>query len=723
VNRLQKLLVAASMMCAVFILFGGNKAEAAITANPTTLTPTTHRTRCNAGTPVDFSATVSSPTFNLTTGVVTFNVNVRWERCGTGTNTRAYAIYANDAICPLAGYYGSGGNAYDCVKYIGNPEYNEPGSGLACFWGTNEECVTDNFVGARESQNQPPDAFMSQQIPMSYTVPFWWVLNDNTGSYNITGNMCQFYKTGTNFTTYNDNRCMQVSVEVAWTVQNGFTNEPIASIVPTGSSSLENPTTFEFRSYIDSNVNGQTNGTVQGVTGNAHWYYVKNGVQNTLVNAGDNGNTVSENTDFYPDVNGATAGNGNPRTFDLSSYNLQVGDRICARARAAPYQGQVDTNGVIQSTVVQSNGATDKWVTECIYIENRPYVRFYGADLMVGGGFAGSGCNKNSQIRTFNSTDPANTRYERGSGSQFAAMSMHGIYRFSSGVLGTAGSAVPPIGLSFSNTRNIDIPTRSGGLFSYDPGGMGMGQLPCIKDYYQTKDSPNTNIVVPNDYRTSLDVSTLTSGSYFVTPGNVPGATLTLNPAGDAYITGGKHIVLYVDGDVFINNDISYLDVSWASEKDIPSLYVVAKGNIRIRGGVSDLAGVYVAQPRSFNSGETQLGVIFTCALSTGPYTDPATSASDANFLPGGACNNQLRVNGAFVAQYIRFLRTANTLRNSYNGEKFGWGCGLICISNSAESFHFSPTLYLSDVCDELPQMCKSNGESTGSITSLPPIL
>src|SRR3990167_5293151 len=216
VNKLQKLLVFTVVMSASFILFGRD-AEAAKVYTGETHSPNSYRVLCNAGTPVDFAAYPSNVAFNTTTGVATYNINVQWRRCNN-TETRAYAVHAGPEMCPLSGSYGAGagGNANDCVKYIGNPPYNLPGSNLTCPAGSNATCVTSSFTGARRSENQPPFAAESITIPMSATNGLWAFVPDTPGAWNITNTMCQYFKTGANFSTHNfDSRCITVNITVS----------------------------------------------------------------------------------------------------------------------------------------------------------------------------------------------------------------------------------------------------------------------------------------------------------------------------------------------------------------------------------------------------------------------------------------------------------------------------------------------------------------------------
>lgn len=224
-KKLRNILLVIPLFVAAFVAFG-NKAEAAPVFTGATYSPNGYRTTCSGHSePVDFAAYASNANLNTATGTVTYNVNIRWGTCGAPA-TRAYAIYADPNICPLSGIYGASADrlAYDCVKYIGDPPYSEPGNSLSCTIfgvpGTNEQCVTPVFSGARRAQNSPPLwAYDSVTIPMSYDIPGWNPAAP--GSHTISSSMCQYYKTGATFTTHNgDSRCMNIGLTVSWRIPN-----------------------------------------------------------------------------------------------------------------------------------------------------------------------------------------------------------------------------------------------------------------------------------------------------------------------------------------------------------------------------------------------------------------------------------------------------------------------------------------------------------------------
>jgi hypothetical protein len=145
---------------------------------------------------------------------------------------------------------------------------------------------------------------------------------------------------------------------------------------------------------------------------------------------------------------------------------------------------------------------------------------------------------------------------------------------------------------------------------------------------------------------------------------------------------------------------------------------LVVKGDIRIDPGVTQLDGLFVAQPGDFGG-----GTISTCANSGGSFVGGLLST----------CRHQLLVNGAFVAQKVNLLRSYGSLRNSYSGETYngtrpsGSTCSqdagpasFLTTDCAAEVFNFGPEMYLMH-----PSVTPSSGPTKGIwdyVTALPPI-
>jgi hypothetical protein len=308
----------------------------------------------------------------------------------------------------------------------------------------------------------------------------------------------------------------------------------------------------------------------------------------------------------------------------------------------------------------------------CVRIVARPYLKVYGGDVSVGGGIetAQNVCANNPDASIIG-WNKHNSTYS-GAGVQYAAVALGIISNFSSAQ--SAGtSAAEPVALSFANTATNEGSGVFGGSF---------GSVPCITDYYSKKpDTPNISV-------SAINLSPLGSGSYYYNGGNGV-ATLGGN------VNPGNRIFLYVEGDLRITSNITYPG-SW-THNNIPLLQLVVRGNIYIAPGVTQLDGIYIAQPNGSNG-----GTIYTCSNGI-PLIVPNASYT--------TCNNKLTINGAFVAKSVEFLRSRGTLSQSREVEPSGQ-------PNVAEVFNFNPALWI-------PQPAPAGGtaDDYDAIISLPPIL
>lgn len=636
-SKWQKFSIALLSSIAIFALSSG-RAEAAKIFNGETHSPTAHRTICNAGTPVDFSAYPSNVTINLTTGVMSYNINVIWASCN-GTPTRAYAVYSlGQEVCPISGTYGAsdaeGGRVTDCVKYVGNPPYVGPGNGLTCsagifgLPGTNAQCVTQNFSGVRRNENQPSSS-NSAVIPMQTVIPNWGTAAD-TGSYSIGNSMCQFYKTGTNFNAISTDRCIDVSMTVSWKQQ------VVLPQISCGSTST-NPVRVEEGQPFDLTASFNLGG-----------------------GAGQSGNTTYSIAVSVPSIgiNNQAAASNVAIPWSGGSGSGTVSNISIANAGQYPVSYSVDVAGATN---------TPQTCSGIIRVVRVPYLSVYGADVKVGGAFLGGNCSQTADIKTYTNSGFG------GSGVEFAAIALGSVTDFHSARL-RSSAPVSPAGLTFANTGT--------------PAGQFGGQN-CVDDYFADGDA------ITPDTTSVINLSSLTSGSYkYSNP-----STLTIS----GQVTGNNRISLYVDGNLRITSNTTFTNTSWATVNDIPSLRLYVKGNIYIESDVTQLDGVYVAQPNGANS-----GVITTCVV-------PGTDMPVANNRLADDCKLQLRINGAFIAQQVRFLRTANSLKDAGLNEKTVGG------SKAGEVFNYTPDIFM--VSPQPAPGSQTDQTRYDSFTGLPPIL
>lgn len=288
-------------------------------------------------------------------------------------------------------------------------------------------------------------------------------------------------------------------------------------------------------------------------------------------------------------------------------------------ASGVPLPGYGSTDG----------GATWKQVTtwswnvepedyKCMRVVAKPTVKINGGDVAVGGRFENA-CSINplpSSIVAW----PHSPVYNA-SGTQFGAFASNEIFGFSSAMINSNPQTRPASGLAFANTA------ASGDRF-----GGGFGPMPCITDHAGAK---------PADMPIAGSLNNPTyDGSYQYMSNIING-----NPV----IQPGRQLVVYVDGDLRVESNITYnRSAPWPTPLDIPALKVVVTGNIYINRNVSVLDGVYVAQTNSAGGG----GNIYTCSDGLASVTAQSMYAD---------CQTKLTVNGAFIAQQVHFGRTSGT--------------------------------------------------------------
>jgi len=423
------------------------------------------------------------------------------------------------------------------------------------------------------------------------------------------------------------------------------------------------------------------------------------GCSSGVIHGTYNGGTYGAGTNPLSGLNGSDA-------LPLGSYN--AGDEYCAYLHMDYTTGIVGPGGA--NDVVPSDGVTVKHPS-CNGVSNEPYVHFVGSSVMAGGGFEGeNNCTTTTgAIHTFTKTTG---QQARGSGVQFGAEALDVIEGLNSANLRT-GPPVASTGLSFSNTQNAN----GSGLPAAALGGKLAAYGSCWPDYFGRKPASAATA------SPAIAATVGTAGAQYYKPAS----TFTLSGG----TIGGTSFsqTIYVEGkDVYINgNGITYSGASgWQNLTDIPSFMLVVKGgNIYIDQNVTQLDGIYVAQPDNSGTG----GNINTCATAPG-------AAVPGSQIYGNACNKQLVVNGAFMAKKIFLNRSFSSLRYSQNGENsfyspVGHACGnanldvpagvTSATDCAAEIFNFSPEMYLTQ-----PNLDPKNGPTTGHydyVTSLSPVL
>ena len=345
-----------------------------------------------------------------------------------------------------------------------------------------------------------------------------------------------------------------------------------------------------------------------------------------------------------------------PMTYSSQFYSSKVSVNI----RITPYLKYVNPVGGKQYQCISNGGYTFNNLTlnqnRCSIIGTftinflpifKPYFHVRSGDIVAGSTRQSLGCSEVSNISGYSYGSTS-------SGSKYAAIATGTISNFVSGQ-GLYGSLTNP--LTFSNLNNPGT--------NFSNYGGNFGTAPCLTNYFQPPSS--------------------SSGNTYVT---------TSNPTLPSVISAGEHYTYYVNGNVYINHNITFLAASITNPAQIPSFNLIVNGNIYIDSSVTQLDGLYQALGTGSN------GNIYDC------YPFNATNYS--------SCSQPLTVNGSMMAQNTFHLdRTTIPPYPLPNGPP-------------AEIFNLSPLLWFDQVNNNssgTPAFNENNNQlQYASLTSLPPI-
>jgi hypothetical protein len=345
-------------------------------------------------------------------------------------------------------------------------------------------------------------------------------------------------------------------------------------------------------------------------------------------------------------------------------YTPTIAPPIVSQVQVSPAQVITINSAGIYTVNWSLVGTYGKGCSTTIKVALYPYFGVYNGDVRSGAKFKesdgvcvdpnASGTYKG--VAAFNQGNGGTGGNYAGSGADVAAIATDKIYGFVSA--NKRAGPGPPNGLTFSNFQSI-----SGDMY-----GGSFNSGPCTID----------------DYWSLSRYGTVHTGPY-----PINGITLGANSKQD----------IFVNGNVFITDNIQYAGSPW-SVGNIPYFrLIVHGGNIYIKNTVTQLDGLYVAIPDNNGNG----GTIYTCSTS-------ATRPSPAEVASTSICGaKQLTVNGAFIANQVKLLRTWGTLRNANTAD------GRTNL-HAAEKFIYTPELWLGTPAT-------SSTEGYDAITSLPPIL
>ncbi len=316
-----------------------------------------------------------------------------------------------------------------------------------------------------------------------------------------------------------------------------------------------------------------------------------------------------------------------------------------------------------------------------VLVGNKSYLKIYGSDVWVGGGFEPAPCDaaaNNGHIYTF-AREVSPGQYI-GSSAQLTVTALLTINEFYSVSTKTPAPPAPPKGLTFANNTAANT---YGGNF---------GGSRCITNYWEDTADDELRGVGPF------------SGSF--APGlhqYVNDSALTIGAP--LTVPLGSQVAIFVDGDVQINANIERAGGA-TNTSQLPYLAIIARGDIKIASGVTRIDALLVAQQRDTDSG----GVIHTCTATDGGTFNSTT-------LYGSCSGSQLIVNGAMVAQRVDYHRVFGTLSGGQPGELAG-------SSQAAEIVNYTPDFYLAPTPLRRPG---DNNNSTGvsrydAISTMPPV-
>ena len=292
------------------------------------------------------------------------------------------------------------------------------------------------------------------------------------------------------------------------------------------------------------------------------------------------------------------------------------GDHICGYVAVNNWAVK---NGVPVKSVITSR-------IQCVDIAKKPHLKILGADSYAADGVKSSSYNASNDKNKI-----------QGSWTQYGMFSDRTMSNF-----GTNGyTTVDPVNIGKAcklGFANISVLTSGGAGDSCNLNAMGNFQ-PGSTHNISLPNSSTASIVnrKPDLSRDAgvlnVDASgnTKKSGAYRTSDGSFGPSRIE--------IKRGVHVTVYVDGDVTINGDIVYgSDGNYKTLDDIPSLTIVASGDLTIANNVKNLDGVYIAGG-NINGAQVDGKKIVTC-------TDASLDLS-----MNGNCNNtSLTVRGAIIS-------------------------------------------------------------------------
>lgn len=298
-------------------------------------------------------------------------------------------------------------------------------------------------------------------------------------------------------------------------------------------------------------------------------------------------------------------GTGCPRTFAPNTTPTLVTETVTIGNNLPP--GSRLCRSLVIDPKDQWGGALTS-EEACVVIAKAPYVHMTGNDVWAGGNFpdVNAACNSASKITTSSKTLQSGAT--AGSLGEYGVFALGKITNFGSASKALVDpAAAPGKMLTFSNTNSANL------------GFFGAPQH-CINSYISTY-----NGTAVTSQPATIDVGGAGNGTWHMTGNHIFHGTMA----------DGAQKIYLVEGDVTVDAPgLKYSD-SYNSLSDIPSLVIIATGNILVRHDATQMDGVFVAK-NTFN----------TCS-------DAPTGNLSVN-----DCNQQLTVNGSVIAGRLSLMRT-----------------------------------------------------------------
>ena len=376
---------------------------------------------------------------------------------------------------------------------------------------------------------------------------------------------------------------------------------------------------------------------------------------------------ISGNTVVYPGKVVRMTRQYQVADLGAERWLAQPGDKICSYL-ALDQRWNV-YNDVDSRTFVASNIA-------CVTITKKPSLQLIGSDSYAKDGFTGSDVREN----IVPGTD------KRGSYSQYGLLTGNtnpSVVNFGSAGYTTASDKYRHLAckLSYANTDSAqgncnDLKwLQPAGLIKPDNGKLSTPKWPTSFKNQLASQVSIDPLLASGDHRRN--------GSLTITGGS---------------LSKGQHVRLFVKGDVTIRGNISVneADPIHNSLSDIPSLTVVATGDIRVEHGVSVIAGTYVAGGKFESCNGAQ------------------DKSADLGMRPDSKCQQKLKVNGAIVSEKSPvFLRTFGAGNRPEDDQ---WETDKI--SSTAEWINYTPNLWLTTSNGSSGNQLE--GLTTTQVTNLP---